>query len=485
MLLARRYATQVPLASTARQWASRKTPSAPGQHLLEDAAVIARIVEAAALQPGDTVLEVGPGDGRLTRALLSAVSPGGTVRAVELGPDMVRRLEWSLLDGPDRPGPSRHHGAFGESGAGRAAINFSHGYVRREEVHGDVTLELICGSAQDESLPLGLASVDAVVGNLPYSISSPFLKRLALLDGPREVANLLDTGATESATPSTTAKNDKCDSPADFKLPRAKWRSAVFLVQDEFAHKAAANPSGATPRALAAEPRHKQSATHGGGGSYGHLAVLLRAVSVVDLVGALVLPAAFNPPPAVNSRVLRLVRREDDMDVQSPPSRDSIEDGAVFPSATDQHCELRSLNRSPDSNVETTVSVSADDNSSCSNSGNAAILATTIAQQWLAFVRLCWAAKRRTVRANLTAKGVLRRLDINTTSEGTQPQKEALMAVLDSPRFIALCAKRAVEVEPEVYRQLFIELHSAGVVFPDTSAPRDAPEMAHRRVHKK
>ena len=126
MLISRHRSSWGPLVSSARRWASRKTPTTPGQNLLEDDAVMTRVVQAAALKTGDSALEVGPGDGRMTRALLAAVSPGGTVRVVELGADMVRRLEWSSLDGPGRPGPDRHHGAFGEGGAGRAAINFSH-----------------------------------------------------------------------------------------------------------------------------------------------------------------------------------------------------------------------------------------------------------------------------------------------------------------------------------------------------------------------
>jgi 16S rRNA (adenine1518-N6/adenine1519-N6)-dimethyltransferase len=58
------------------------TPSrALGQHFLADPNTAARIVRLAALEPGDHVVEVGPGIGSLTVALADA---GGHVLAVEL-----------------------------------------------------------------------------------------------------------------------------------------------------------------------------------------------------------------------------------------------------------------------------------------------------------------------------------------------------------------------------------------------------------------
>mgnify|MGYP003342438899 CR=1 FL=1 len=41
-----------------------------GQHFLHDAGVLGRIVEAVDPRPGDEVLEIGPGEGALTRPLL-------------------------------------------------------------------------------------------------------------------------------------------------------------------------------------------------------------------------------------------------------------------------------------------------------------------------------------------------------------------------------------------------------------------------------
>ena len=52
-----------------------------GQHFLHDKNQLRRLVEAARLEPGDLVLEVGPGTGTLTEALLAA---GADVVACEL-----------------------------------------------------------------------------------------------------------------------------------------------------------------------------------------------------------------------------------------------------------------------------------------------------------------------------------------------------------------------------------------------------------------
>lgn len=56
------------------------TRKALGQHFLVDDNIVGQIIDRAALQPGEHVLEVGPGIGTLTDALLSA---GARVTAVE------------------------------------------------------------------------------------------------------------------------------------------------------------------------------------------------------------------------------------------------------------------------------------------------------------------------------------------------------------------------------------------------------------------
>ena len=61
-----------------------------GQNFLKDQGVLARIVEAVKIAPGDLLLEVGPGRGALTRLL---AEQGAQVVAVELDRQLVPLLE--------------------------------------------------------------------------------------------------------------------------------------------------------------------------------------------------------------------------------------------------------------------------------------------------------------------------------------------------------------------------------------------------------
>jgi 16S rRNA (adenine1518-N6/adenine1519-N6)-dimethyltransferase len=61
-----------------------------GQNFLIDSFHLAKIVEAAELTPTDTVLEIGPGPGTLTRLLAASA---GRVIAVELDPNMINLLQ--------------------------------------------------------------------------------------------------------------------------------------------------------------------------------------------------------------------------------------------------------------------------------------------------------------------------------------------------------------------------------------------------------
>ena len=60
-----------------------------GQHFLHDVAIVRRIVKSAKFNPGERVLEIGPGKGHLTQGLLDS---GAIVKAVE--------IDKRLVDGP-------------------------------------------------------------------------------------------------------------------------------------------------------------------------------------------------------------------------------------------------------------------------------------------------------------------------------------------------------------------------------------------------
>ncbi|TFH52742.1 16S rRNA (adenine(1518)-N(6)/adenine(1519)-N(6))-dimethyltransferase RsmA [Actinomyces viscosus] len=66
-----------------------------GQNFVHDAGTVRRIVTSAGVRPGDTVLEIGPGLGSLTLALLET---GARVIAVEIDPVLARALPVTVAD---------------------------------------------------------------------------------------------------------------------------------------------------------------------------------------------------------------------------------------------------------------------------------------------------------------------------------------------------------------------------------------------------
>ena len=60
-----------------------------GQNFLVDPHYIARIVDAVAPQPGDRLVEIGPGQAALTRPLIERA---GHLDAVEIDRDLAARL---------------------------------------------------------------------------------------------------------------------------------------------------------------------------------------------------------------------------------------------------------------------------------------------------------------------------------------------------------------------------------------------------------
>lgn len=69
-----------------------------GQNFLVDRTVIDYIIKQADIQPTDKILEIGPGEGVLTEALLA--SPAEAVCTVELDTRLKHNLEMLALDNP-------------------------------------------------------------------------------------------------------------------------------------------------------------------------------------------------------------------------------------------------------------------------------------------------------------------------------------------------------------------------------------------------
>jgi 16S rRNA (adenine1518-N6/adenine1519-N6)-dimethyltransferase len=103
-----------------------------GQHFLHDPRVLARIVEAINPAPEDFIVEIGPGEGALTRPLLEKT---GSLHVIELDRDLAAGLA--------NPGLTVHQAD---------ALDFDFG-----------------------QFPRGMR----IVGNLPYNISTPLLFHVA------------------------------------------------------------------------------------------------------------------------------------------------------------------------------------------------------------------------------------------------------------------------------------------------------------------
>jgi 16S rRNA (adenine1518-N6/adenine1519-N6)-dimethyltransferase len=178
-----------------------------GQHFLSDTKLLARIADAATLEPHETVIEVGPGRGALTTQLASRAK---RVVAIEIDRALAQRL--------------------------------------REKYADDTHVEIVEGDVLAQDLGALAGGPYALVGNVPYYITTPIL--FHALRPPRPTR-------------------------------------AVFLVQREVAERMAAPPGSKT---------------------YGALSVTLQALANVELLFG-VPPGAFKPPPKVDSAVVRITPR--------------------------------------------------------------------------------------------------------------------------------------------------------------------------------
>jgi 16S rRNA (adenine1518-N6/adenine1519-N6)-dimethyltransferase len=110
-----------------------------GQHFLHDRQIVRRIIAAFSPRPGEAVVEIGPGQGVLTRALLPLVT---RLHVVELDRDLVSRLQIEF--GPDA----------------------------KLMVHSADALEFDFSKLAPAGTKL------RIIGNLPYNISTPLLFHL-------------------------------------------------------------------------------------------------------------------------------------------------------------------------------------------------------------------------------------------------------------------------------------------------------------------
>jgi 16S rRNA (adenine1518-N6/adenine1519-N6)-dimethyltransferase len=156
-----------------------------GQNFLADRHYVARIVDAVDPAPGDNLVEIGPGLGALTNALIERA---GKISAIEIDRDLAARL----------------HERFT---ADRLALH------------------------EADALAFDFATLGAdlrVVGNLPYNISTPLLFHLASYDRlVRDIHVMLQ----REVVARMTAAPDTADYGRLSVMLRARFRvSRLFTV---------------------------------------------------------------------------------------------------------------------------------------------------------------------------------------------------------------------------------------------------------------
>lgn len=195
------------MTSSVRRRGGRKSL---GQHFLVDRRIVSRIIDAAALTKDDTVVEIGPGRGVLTRKL---VQLAGRVAAVELDAELCEGL-------PERLG-------FPDN------------------------LECVNADARDVDIPALARRPSAVapaaytvIGNLPYYAANPIVRRVLESDPPpslalfmvqKEVADSMAAqpgkmGLLSVATQCYARARQVCSVPPNAFRPAPKVRSAVVRL---------------------------------------------------------------------------------------------------------------------------------------------------------------------------------------------------------------------------------------------------------------
>ncbi len=117
-----------------------------GQNFLKSKEAVRDIVSAADIQPGDNILEIGPGKGVLTEALLAKLTAGGRLIAIEKDDRMIPLLREAFA---------------GSLASGKLIL-----------IHGDIlemTLEKLaeCGLREGQY---------KIIANIPYYITGQLLR---------------------------------------------------------------------------------------------------------------------------------------------------------------------------------------------------------------------------------------------------------------------------------------------------------------------
>jgi len=189
---------------------SVKAKKSLGQNFLNDPYYLGQIVAAAELQPSDLVLEIGPGQGSLTRELAAAAA--GVV-AVELDDRLITPLR----------------------------AMFATQLNRVRIVHGDI-LEMDPAAVVDElvqgmvSAAPARASSYKVVANLPYYITSAVLRQL--LEAERRPARAVVLVQFEVA-------QRICAQPGDMSLLAV---SVQYYAQPQFVERVPAGAFRPSPK---------------------------------------------------------------------------------------------------------------------------------------------------------------------------------------------------------------------------------------------
>lgn len=134
-----------------------------GQHFLSDPRLLARIADAVGATRADTVVEIGPGPGGLTAALLERA---GRVVAIEKDRDLAAKLRQQLP-----------------------------------------ALELVEGDALDVDWHALGGPHALIAGNIPYNITSPLIDKALLPPRPRRIVFLVQKEVADrvSAAPGSEA----------------------------------------------------------------------------------------------------------------------------------------------------------------------------------------------------------------------------------------------------------------------------------------